>query len=64
MSTLTSTLNDLELNLDAIEDMMESMAVILGANHANGATAGTPPIEGNQSPVEGNTPPKEGNDYE
>ena len=30
MSTLTSTLNDLEMNLDAIEDMMESMARILG----------------------------------
>ena len=54
MSTLTSTLNDLEMNLDAIEDMMESMATILGTNHANGATAGTPPIEGNQSPIEGN----------
>ena len=31
MSTLTSTLNDLEMNLDAIEDMMESMARILEA---------------------------------
>ena len=30
MSTLTSTLNDLEMNLDAIEDMMESMAMLLG----------------------------------
>ena len=54
MSTLTSTLNDLEMNLDAIEDMMESMAVILGVNHTNGATADTPPVEGNQSPIEGN----------
>ena len=52
MSTLTSTLNDLEMNLD--EDMMESMARILGVNHANGATADTPPVEGNQSPIEGN----------
>ena len=62
MSTLTSTLNDLEMNLD--EDMMVSMAVILGTNHANGATADTPPVEGNKSPVEGNQSPIEGNNYE
>ena len=35
MSTLTSTLNDLEMNLDAIEDMMESMARILGTKRAD-----------------------------
>ena len=39
MSTLTSTLNDLEMNLDAIEDMMESMAVILGTKRANHTAA-------------------------
>ncbi len=33
MSTLTSTLNDLEMNLD--EDIMESMAVILGTKRTD-----------------------------
>ena len=45
MSTLTSTLNDLEMNLD--EDMMESMAVILGANRTDDdttAAADTAPV--------------------
>ena len=42
MSTLTSTLNDLEMNLDAIEDMMESMAVILGVNRSDEDTVTAP----------------------
>ena len=40
MSTLTSTLNDLEMNLD--EDMMESMAVILGVNRSDEDTVTAP----------------------